>query len=710
MRPDDRDHPEDLTAPPFVRRRFNVFEGIRSHRTGYVPLSDDLSSDARTDRPRRELGLNMLNPKDAHGRQKHGGAVTMNGRLGGPFHPAGDSCGVPKPATRAQSKGDVPQGQGSQGVQVAGDIGAYATAGGHRGMSRRLPDRPVVPAWLKGWGTASATAAWGARYGLHVTSFHTLRLPVYWGRLAARSPLGLYRIGLAVARWALDADGRPVRQSLAAAASRRNCDKADVTAYVRLEEQRRRLVRTRLAVLGITVAISAMVGDGLISVASTWQLLIAAVAILAGLGALGHDLSRPIISRASDTDGSPRLTTDLILSALGSLGIGELNKSLRVSGEQALRFTSPITRDGAGWRADIDLPPGVTVAEVFERRDRLASALRRPLSSVWPEVNHDAHTGRLVLWVADNPLTKAKPVPWPLAEHGMVNLFEPFPLGVDPRGRQITTTLMFVSAVVGAQPRMGKSFTVRLLLLAAALDVRAELHVYDLKGGADFLPLEPVTYRFRIGDEPDDIAYLLADLRDIAADMTARYKTLRRLDREICPEGKVTDHLASQKCLGLHPVVAVLDECQRAFEHPEHGKEITAITEDLARRGPAAGIIVIASTQRPDAKSLPRGIASNAAWRFCLKVAGQVENDMTLGTSSYKNGVRATMFSRSDKGVGYLAGEGDDPVIVRTAYLDAKAAETIASRARVARLASGRITGHAAAVDLAPGTDESSTS
>ena len=33
--------------------------------------------------------------------------------------------------------------------------------------------------------------------------------------------------------------------------------------------------------------------------------------------------------------------------ALGGLGIGELNKSVRVSGEQAVRFPSPITRDGA---------------------------------------------------------------------------------------------------------------------------------------------------------------------------------------------------------------------------------------------------------------------------------------------------------------------------------------------------------------------------
>jgi S-DNA-T family DNA segregation ATPase FtsK/SpoIIIE len=103
-----------------------------------------------------------------------------------------------------------------------------------------------------------------------------------------------------------------------------------------------------------------------------------------------------------------------------------------------------------------------------------------------------------------------------------------------------------------------------------------------------------------------------------------------------------------------------------------------------------------------DAKSLPTGISSNAVLRFCLKVTGQVENDMVLGTSMYKAGVRATTFARTDRGVGYLAGEGDEPVIVRTAYLDAPAAETVTARARANRLAAGLLTGHAAGLDPDP--------
>ena len=70
---------------------------------------------------------------------------------------------------------------------------------------------------------------------------------------------------------------------------------------------------------------------------------------------------------------------------------------------------------------------------------------------------------------------------------------------------------MFVSVIIGAIPRMGKTFLLRLLLLICALDVRAEIHAYDLKGTGDLAPLRPVAHRYRAGDEAEDIEYLLAD-------------------------------------------------------------------------------------------------------------------------------------------------------------------------------------------------------
>ncbi len=268
--------------------------------------------------------------------------------------------------------------------------------------------------------------------------------------------------------------------------------------------------------------------------------------------------------------------------------------------------------------------------------------------------------------------------------------------------------MMFASMVVGSIPRMGKTFAMRLALLAAALDVRAELHVYDLKGTGDFSVLEPVAYRYRAGDDPDDLAYALADLRDLGAELRRRAKVIRGLPRDKCPENKVTPELAGIRSLGLHPIVLGVDECQRWFEHPAYGSEIQAVCEDLVRRGPALGIVPLFGTQRPDARSLPTAISANAVLRFCLKVMGQTENDMVLGTSAYKNGIRATMFARADRGIGYLAGEGDDPQIVRSFYVDVPAAERTVARARALRDRAGTLSGHALGEDPEP-ADATST-
>jgi DNA segregation ATPase FtsK/SpoIIIE, S-DNA-T family len=80
-----------------------------------------------------------------------------------------------------------------------------------------------------------------------------------------------------------------------------------------------------------------------------------------------------------------------------------------------------------------------------------------------------------------------------------------------------------------------------------------------------------------------------------------------------------------------------------------------------------------------------------------------------LGTSAYKNGVRATMFARSDRGIGYLAGEGDDPQIVRSFYVDAPAAEQIITRARAMRERAGTLAGHALGEDPDPASPATSS-
>ncbi|WP_327168808.1 cell division protein FtsK [Streptomyces subrutilus] len=558
---------------------------------------------------------------------------------------------------------------------------------GYLGRLLGAKRQAIVPPWLRSTAELKTATGWVARHYSHLAGYHLLRSPVYAARLTLQSPRGAAKVVGGSARWVADREGDPVR----AAAVRRE----DVGEYLKLSRQRDGRVRLRTIVAALSLLVGTVTAFAVYVLAPGWVQALSVSALILALGAAGRRPDAPVINRAVEVTKAPKLTSDIILRALGALGIAPISQA-QSKGRDGFTFTAPITRDGPGWRAEGDLPYGVTVTDVIERRDKLASGLRRPLGCVWPEAVPDEHTGRLVLWVGDQDMSTAKKPLWPLLKSGSVDLFKPVAFGTDQRGRWVEITLMYIAAVIGAIPRMGKTFLLRLLLLIAALDTRAELHTYDLKGTGDLDPVgEKVSHRHRAGDEDADIEYALADLRDVREELRRRAKMIRSLPRDICPESKVTSELANKPKLGLHPIVIGVDECQVWFEHPKHGAEFEEICTDLVKRGPATGIVLLLATQRPDAKALPTGISANASARFCLKVMGQLENDMVLGTSSYKRGVRATMFSWKDKGIHYFVGEGADARIVSSVYVDAPTAETIGNRARAAREAAGTLTGHA---------------
>ncbi len=590
-------------------------------------------------------------------------------------------------ASATGSAGRIDSGSVDGSGRVWVDSPGTGSGGGLTDRLRGGKRRAVLPAWARSRDEFATAARWLTGHIGHTVAYHGVRLPWYGLRLTAQAPAGTAKFVGGAMRWVADREGDPLR---AAAARREN-----VAEYMTLSRQRDRRVkwRTLVAVVSTFVGIGAALS--LYVLAPGWLLALAGASVTLALGWLGAPADAPVIHRAVETGKAPKLTSDIVLRALGALGIPAINQAQSKGGD-GFKFTAPIARDGRGWRAEGDLPYGVTVTDVIDRRDKLASGLRRPLGCVWPEAVTEEHTGRLVLWVGDQDMSKAKQPVWPLAKDGGVDLFKPVAFGTDPRGRWVEITLMYIAAVIGAIPRMGKTFLLRLLLLIAALDPRAELHTYDLKGTGDLDPVgNAVSYRHRAGDEEEDIEYALADLRALREELRRRTKAIRALPRDVCPESKVTSALASKASLGLHPIVIGVDECQVWFEHDKHGSEIEEICTDLVKRGPATGIVLLLATQRPDAKALPTGISANASARFCLKVMGQLENDMVLGTSAYKRGVRATMFSWADKGIHYFVGEGADARIVRSTFIDAPAADAIAARARAARQAAGTLAGYA---------------
>lgn len=612
-----------------------------------------------------------------------GDVVPLHGRRGTPpplfGRPVpGKDVAVPAPAAPAVSDDDV----------LEGEIVRY---------KRPVQARPVFAAWIVDPAEREQATRWAVQYYRHEAVFHGVRAPKYLARLVAYTPRGAFRVAGAWAGWAFDWEGRPLRAHAV--------QSGDASSYLSLTKVRNERVKTRLIISGGTAA-AAVTAAGAAAVVwpvAPYALLAALVAVL---GYIGRPIDRAIVDKAIITGTTaPKLTPSQVTRALGALGNAEINKALGKGGE-GITFASDPCRDGPGWRVDVDLPFGVTVADIIAKRERLASGLRRNVGCVWPESDPDSHAGRLVLWVGDQPLRKMRMPAWPLSGGGPADIFKPLPFGVDQRGRPMNITLMFSNLLLGALMRMGKTFCLRVLLLAASLDPTVELRTFELKGTGDLSPLMKVSHHYASGINDEAIKACLDSLRDLAADLERRAETISGLPKEICPENKVTRRICDRRELGLHPVVIAVDEAQNLFSHPEYGDEAGKLAERIIRVGPAMGVMLLLATQRPDKTALPTQVSSLVGTRFCLRVMDQTANDMILGTSMYQGGIRATTFAKSDLGIGYLVGEADDPAIVRTYFIDNPGAHAITDRALELRQAAGTVTGVAAGDDAVIETTE----
>ncbi len=550
------------------------------------------------------------------------------------------------------------------------------------------PVRPIVPDWARSRQGLYLTARWALRYGGYVATYQLTRTPKYAAKTALYAPIGAVRTSCGLVRWAMAEEGNFMLRQHAA-------DRGDAETWLKLDRQRQRQSVWRWWVaaptfLIVTVALILLITG----VVPTMYQALTALIVVPLLARAGLPGDARITDRVMQGRTYRKLTAELVRRGLTSIGIGEINSAV-AKDANAISFPVEIHRDGPGHLAIVDLPFGVEAGQVIARRGRLASALRLPLDQVWPEPAGRAHPGRLALWVGHEPASAmAQPV-WELLKggntrSGAVDLFKPFDFATDPRLRPLLAELMFRNYLFGGQPGSGKTFALRLLILAAALDVRAEIRGYELKGVGDFRALEPVMTEYGNGFDDDTIARCakffdwLFEECERRSKRIAHYAALGK-----CPENKVTPELASLKGSGLHPLVCFVDEIQNLFTHKDFGKGAGEVAEKVIKLGRALGIILILGTQIPDKDSLPTGITRNVNTRFCLSVADQNANDMILGTSMYKNGYRATVFEPGiEAGWGIAVGLGK-AAAYRSYYVDSIGAEKIVTRAVELRTKAG---------------------
>ena len=547
---------------------------------------------------------------------------------------------------------------------------------------------PVVPPALRRWSAFTDATHWTLSYYAHVTAFHALRAPVYLARLLLRAPRGAGRLLVRWVRWVADTEARPVEAKAAAS--------ADIEAWLSLSREHSRRVRPR-RIASIAVATTTAITTTVAAFLVPGWTTAAAIGAGALLGLFGkrHD-GKPLVTRYVATNILRRLDSNEVFDALAAIGI-EGKK-----GRKGVEFASEVMRDGPGWRAEVDLPPGVEATAVLEKRAALAAAMRRPISTVWPEADRTAHPGRLVLWVAQRDPAKAGRKLWPLMREGQADVYEPLPYGFDPRGNLVEITLMYSNLLVGGIPGSGKTSCALAIVLGVALDPTAQLWIYELKGSGDLDSVKPICHRYVSGDEDEDLEAALAGMRSGIAEYQRRAAFVRSLPASEVPEGrKVTRALAEtypEQDLG--PRVIVIDEVQELFTHADYKEEAAALATRLIKKARAYGIILILLTQNPDAPSLPSSVSSSVGTRLCLAVMDWRANNNVLGTGAYDRGLRATDISIDEQGTGILA-RGREGITVRAAFIRQTEAEDIAARALALRTAAGTLSGQSVGAPVA---------
>ena len=427
-----------------------------------------------------------------------------------------------------------------------------------------------------------------------------------------------------------------------------------------------------------------------------WMWLALSAVAVPVLGWFGRHQDQPLVNKPTTAvpHKLPTITAPMVIDALCSLGNSKMKEP------EGVRVIQDPHRAGAGVQLDLECPKGVAASWIVQRRESLAAAMRWPLGCVWPAVG-PRHPGHFRLYMSDLPIAESPQKPWPLAEGGKVDIFRPLPLVTDQRGDWCDLVLAYAAMVIGAQPRMGKTFFLRECLLAAGLDPRTKVAAFDGKGTGDLSATRLFADFYSVGDDPEEIeGRVLPFLRSVRDDMRKRAKFIRDLPHEEAPESKVTSELVNQYPRQLAPWVIGIDETQSYFgygdkknkEHRLVRDEITAIITDLVKRGPALGIWVMLATQNVSEETIPRPISLNAVIRAALKLFDDSANNMVLGSGAYGKGVDATQFDFSEKGLMWLRSDDGAPFIGRSVVgLDAVAAERMGAKARALRVSAGTL-------------------
>ncbi|GAC1441353.1 MAG: hypothetical protein NVSMB55_08950 [Mycobacteriales bacterium] len=323
----------------------------------------------------------------------------------------------------------------------------------------------------------------------------------------------------------------------------------------------------------------------------------------------------------------------------------------------------------AGDLLTVLVPPGCKSADLEAGAEELAAALAvRELRVARDRANAQLAS---VLVVRRDPFQAPEPVTWPAVQAPSMSLWQPVPAGLDEAGEEVGVLLPERHVLLGGEPGAGKSAALSLLVAAAALDPAVDLWLLD--GKLVELATWAGVARFSVGPDIDEAVDVL---RVLQREMDARYAALlANRARKVSPES------------GLRLQVVVCDELAFYLHVGERKAraEFAELMRDLVARGRAAGLVVLAATQKPSVDIVPSALRDLFGFRWALRCSTPQASDTILGQGWASQGFTAADVDAGQRGVGLLLHEGGVPVRCRSFYLDDDQLEQISRRAELLR-------------------------
>ncbi len=274
-----------------------------------------------------------------------------------------------------------------------------------------------------------------------------------------------------------------------------------------------------------------------------------------------------------------------------------------------------------------------------------------------PDPSRGQEGGRR-LWrphLLHNPLTR-RPRDSDTIPGGALSIYDPIQLGIDEDGAEVAVTLMYRNLLAGGEPGSGKSSVLNIIVGHGALSPDCRLWLFDGKR-VELGPWRAVADVF-VGSNPD---HAITKLRELQAEMETRYTLIETAHRR-----KITRHD------GLDAILCVIDELAYytvTTGTKDQQEEVRILIRDLVARGRAAGIIVVAATQRPSADIIPTSLRDLFGYRMAFRCTTDSSSDIILAQGWAVQGYTAKAIRPDALGQAWLLAEGGLPRRMRCAYL-----------------------------------------